>query len=458
VAVVKRSSFLAAAGAAVAPLAAGLAVPALAQRKPDVALTIGLITGEIAPGHTIRTICYNGSIPGPLIRVREGAQVSIDVSNELCGIDEIVHWHGLHVPAIADGAMEEGGPMIMAGGKHTYTFVAKPAGTRWYHTHTMAKTDLNRSLYTGEFGFFFIEPKSDPGRYDQEVFIALRQWEPSWVILQDLRRGPPPDNGLEVNYMSASFNGRALGYGDPVRVRRGQHVLFRLLNANATMDASIALPGHRFTVLAFDGNPVPTPRTLDVLYLAPGERIDAVVEMNNPGIWIFGATQNAMRTMGMGTIVEYAGASGEPVWQAPPVIPWDYTLFARPPHVGEPDGIFHLTFDKIPGGRGGYNRWTINGKSWPDVDPLVVQRGKRYRIVMDNKSGDMHPIHLHRHSFEVTNWTGKPTSGLIKDVVALPGRKSAEIEFVAENPGPSLFHCHMQDHQDFGFMMLVQYA
>jgi FtsP/CotA-like multicopper oxidase with cupredoxin domain len=77
---------------------------------------------------------------------------------------------------------------------------------------------------------------------------------------------------------------------------------------------------------------------------------------------------------------------------------------------------------------------------------------------MRNDSGDMHPIHLHRHTFEVTNWTGKPLSGLMKDVLAVPGRKTAEIDFVADNPGPALLHCHMQDHQDFGFMTIVRYA
>lgn len=146
------------------------------------------------------------------------------------------------------------------------------------------------------------------------------------------------------------------------------------------------------------------------------------------------------------------------MWQAAPASPWDYTIFARAPVAREVDGVFHLTFDKIAGGRGGYNRWTINGKSWPDFDPLVVRRGKRYRIVTGNKSGDTHPIHLHRHSFEVTNRTGKATSGLIKDVLAPLRRTTAEIEFIAGNPGPSLFHCHMQDHQDFGFMTLVKYA
>lgn len=451
-----RRAFLA---LAAAPLA-GIALPALAQRKPDYSLTIGNAILDIAPGgHIMNTLAYNGTIPGPLIRVREGQQVTIEVKNTMCGMGDIVHWHGLHVPVAVDGAREEGDRMLMGGQTASYTFVAQPAGTRWYHTHAMARTDLMRSLYTGQFGFFYIEPKDEPGRFDQEQFIALRHWEPSWVVLQDLRHGPPADNGLEVGYMSASFNARALAFGDPIKVKRGQRVMFRLLNASATMDATVALSGHRFTVLTMDGNPVPVPQTLDALYLAPGERIDALVTMDNPGVWVFGSTQDAMRKMGMGAIVEYAGAGGEPVWQPPAKIPpWDYTIFARPPLARDVEDTFQLVFDKIAGGRYGYNRWTVNGKSWPDTDPLVVQAGKRYRLALVNASGDMHGIHLHRHTFEVTNWVDKPTSGLMKDVLALPGRKTATIEFVANNPGASLMHCHMQDHQDFGFMWLVKYA
>ncbi len=452
-----RRRFLAGAAAVGVPLATAGALPA--SGRPDVRLSIGIVALELAPGIVVRTIGYNGTVPGPPIRVREGARITIDVTNELCGIDDIVHWHGLMVPASVDGAMEEGSPMLAFNRKQTVSFVARPAGTRWYHSHALAKTDLGRSLYSGQFGFFIVEPQSDPARYDREAFVALHAWQPRWVSLQDLRRGPPADNGLEVAYGAASVNGRALGAGDPIRVRAGERVLFRMLNAGATMDQSLALPGHRFTVIALDGNAVPAPQTVDVVYLAPGERVDAIVEMNRPGVWVLGAVQNDMRMMGMGTVVEYAGASGEPVWQPPPVSsPWDYTVFGTPPVAREPDGTFALTFEKIAGGRGGYNHWTINGKSWPNADPLRVQHGKRYRITMNNTSGDMHPIHLHRHRFELTNWAGKPTAGVRKDVVAVPGRKTAEIEFVADNPGRSLFHCHMQDHQDYGFMTLLEYV
>jgi FtsP/CotA-like multicopper oxidase with cupredoxin domain len=165
-----------------------------------------------------------------------------------------------------------------------------------------------------------------------------------------------------------------------------------------------------------------------------------------------------MREMGMGVVVEYAGQRGAPQWSKPQSSNWDYTVFGTNAPVPEPDHRFNLVFEKIPGGHGGFNRWTINGKSWPDVDPLLVKAGQRYRITMENKSGDDHPIHLHRHTFELTRIGGKTTSGIRKDTVNLQRRQSVEIDFVADDPGLTLYHCHMQLHMDFGFMALMKYA
>jgi FtsP/CotA-like multicopper oxidase with cupredoxin domain len=177
----------------------------------------------------------------------------------------------------------------------------------------MAMTDLTRSTYSGEFGFLIIEPAAgEPGRYDREVLLAARRWEGSWVSMQDMRKGPPPDNGLEVMYHSATLGERMLGHDEPMRVHQGERVLFRLLNASATMDVSLALSGHRFTVVALDGNPVPTPATVDVLKLDVAERADVIVEMNNPGIWVFGSTDDEDRNMGMGVVIEYENRQGEP--------------------------------------------------------------------------------------------------------------------------------------------------
>jgi FtsP/CotA-like multicopper oxidase with cupredoxin domain len=198
--------------------------------------------------------------------------------------------------------VEEGTPTVPRGGARRYTFTPKPAGTRWYHSHNVAGKDLSRSTYSGMFGFLIVEPVSNPARYDQEVLLAAHHWEGSWVSMQDLRKGPPADNGLEVMYASASFNDRMLGHGEPVRVRQGQRVLFRLLNASATENIRLALPGHRFTVLALDGNHVPTPQTVDVLSLAVAERADVVVEMNRPGVWILGEVDDDARKAGLGQL------------------------------------------------------------------------------------------------------------------------------------------------------------
>jgi FtsP/CotA-like multicopper oxidase with cupredoxin domain len=425
----------------------------------DHTIRIAPISLEIGPNKIIKTTGYNDTVPGPLLRLKEGTPVAIKVVND-SGYSNLVHWHGLMIPSIQDGSMEEGSPIIPPGESLLYSFTPKPSGTRWYHSHAMAMTDLTRSTYSGEFGFLIVDPAAgDPGRYDREVTLAARRWEGSWVSMQDMRKGPPADNGLEIMYGAATLGDRMLGHGEPIRVRQGERVLFRMLNASATMAVSLALSGHRFTVIALDGNPVPTPTSVTTLKLDAAERADVIVEMNNPGIWVFGSTDFSDRRMGMGVVVEYADRSGDPVWSPAITSPWDYTAFGRNEQATAPDETINLKFEKVPGGRGGYNRWNINGKSWPDTNPLfTVQRGKRYRLAMTNNSGDEHPVHLHRHSFEVTKIGDKTTSGLMKDTISMSRFSTAEIDFVADNPGDSFFHCHHQDHMDEGFAGLVTYA
>src|SRR4051794_7253049 len=180
--------------------------------------------------------------------------------------------------------------------------------------------------------------------------------------------------------------------------------------------------------------------------------------MNRPGVWVMGSIKEEDRKMGLGTVIEYANQRGEPQWQDPPNTAWDYTVFGMDRYVPEPDQRLELLFEKVPGGRGGYNRWTLNGSSWPETRQLLTTEvGKRYRLIMTNKSGDNHPVHLHRHTFEVTKVGDKKTAGLMKDTINMTRFSSVEIDFIADDPGPSLLHCHHQDHQDEGFMGLVMY-
>lgn len=429
-----------------------------APTKLDHTIRIAPVSLELAPGKIIKTTGYNGQVPGPVLRLAEGKAVNIKVIND-AGYDDLIHWHGLFLPSVQDGATEEGSAMIPAGQSLIYSFTPRPAGTRWYHSHAMAMTNLARSTYSGEFGFLIVEPARDPGRYDREILLAARRWEGEWVSMQDIRKGPPPNNGLEVMYRSATLGQRMLGHDEPIRVRQGERILFRLLNASATMDVALALPGHRFTVVALDGNAVPNPAAVDVLRLDAAERADVIVEMNNPGVWVFGSASDADRNMGMGVVIEYQNRKGEPQWTPVAKPDWAYQKFARPTGAVAPDETVSLTFEKIPGGHGGYNRWTINGKSWPKTNPLfTVREGKRYRLVMYNNSGDTHPVHMHRHSFEVTKVANSLISGIVKDTISMPRYSTAQIDFVANNPGPTFFHCHHQDHMDEGFAGLITYA
>ncbi len=130
--------------------------PKATERAADFTLRIAPMMVELAPQVVISTIGYNNKVPGPLLRMREGQPVTVDVVNDT-DVPEYVHWHGLFVPSEVDGAEEEGTPPVPPHGRRRYQFVAKPAGSRWYHSHTAAMMDLHRGSYTGQFGFLMID-------------------------------------------------------------------------------------------------------------------------------------------------------------------------------------------------------------------------------------------------------------------------------------------------------------
>lgn len=417
---------------------------------------------ELAPGVKINTFAYNAQAPGPTIRTKETERLRFHITNRL-GFKDIVHWHGLHIPPEVDGAEEEGTPPVLAGETRTYEFVPRPTGAHWYHTHFMSHTELDRGGYSAQFGFIIIEDPEDPGDYDQEVLLALHHWEPEWVSADRFSPTLTTDDGWEVVYKYAAFNGRMFGHDDPVRVRPGQRVLFRLLNASATDPAMLSLPGHSFEVRSLDGVRLLKPVKSDVVLLGPGERADAVVEMNNPGVWQLSTVRQSDREMGLGALIEYEDATGPAVWIDPPDTnpqsAWDYLAFGRDFDPGpEPDEVIRLTVEKDTGGCGdGFNRWTFNGLAWPFHPTIKLREGKRYRLVLDNQTPHVHPLHLHRHTFELKRYKDRRMSGVFKDTVNVPPSSVVEADFTANNPGKTLFHCHQLKHQDFGLMALFDY-
>ena len=439
--------------------------------KTDFTLEIAPITVELAPNRIISTIGYNGISPGPRLRMKEGVPVTVNVINKT-DVPEYVHFHGLLIPADVDGSEEEGTPVVPPQGKRSYKFTPTPAGTRWYHTHTMSMDDLHRGSFTGQFGFLIVEGATNPGRYDQEHYLALRDWEPYFsnqaMDNDDLDpAGAQPEKpavldtrqpGLEVQADIYSMNDKALGAGEPIRVKPGDRVLFHFLNASAIEMRHLALPGHKFNVIALDGNPVPVPAAVDVLMLGPGERIDAWVEMSQPGVWILGAPEDPVREGGLGIVVEYAGQRRTPQWTPPPKSAWDYTLFGKPPSGPAPTEKLDMVFEKVPRGAGKFNSFTVNGKPYPHEQEFMLKQGTRYRLTFHNRTDDAHPMHLHRHQLEIVEIYGKATSGVIKDTVVVPTYGRASVDFTADQPGPTLFHCHIQHHMDYGFKALLRYS
>jgi FtsP/CotA-like multicopper oxidase with cupredoxin domain len=454
------------------------------QGRADYSIRIGTGLIELAPDRIVSTTTYNGQFPGPLLRFAEGQRVTVDLRNDT-DTPEQLHWHGQAVPVSVDGAAEEGTPFIPAHGVRRIAFAPAPAGFRFYHTHLRAGPDLARGQYDGQVGPVYIEPKQHPGAYDREVFLVLKEFEPvlsrggdmamdvlapgtrvkaledtgNAAMQASLSKGMP--HGYEVGYRLFSINGRMLGHGEPIRVKTGERVLFHVLNGSATETRSLAVPGHHFQVVALDGNTLPAPVSVPVLWIGTGERISATVEMNHPGVWVMGDLADDDRRRGMGIVVEYARRTGRPLWLAPKPFRWDYTRFGTSAAPASPDETLEMVFAKVNAAIDGFNSWTINGVAF-SMDKVAamfrLHRGRRYRLHMRNASDDIHPVHLHRHSFELTRVAGKATAGVVKDVVMLGGYQEMDVDFTADNPGLTLFHCHQQLHMDYGFMALFDYV
>ena len=422
----------------------------------DYTLRIETSPVEIAPKRIISITTYNGQFPGPLLRFKEGQQVTVDVFNDT-DTPEQLHWHGQKIPTDVDGAAEEGTPFIPAHGKRRIVFTPRP-GWLALLSHSQPRRRKSRGwtvqrtsgagVHRAETGTGQIRPRSlscpkgirahvQSRRRHGHGFLSpptrvksLEQAGES-AMKASLAKGMP--HGYEVGYGSFTINGRMLGHGEPIRVKQGERVLFHILNGSATEIRSLALPGHTFQVVALDGNPVPTPAQVPVLWLGTAERISAIVEMNHPGVWIMGDLADDDRRHGMGIVVEYAGRGGQPKWIAPAPFHWDYARFAKAGATApSPDETIEMIFAKQNAAEEGFNRWTINGEAFPMSDEMIpasfhLKQGKRYRMRMRNASDDIHPIHLHRHSFELTSVAGKPTAGIMKDVVMLGGYQEVEV-------------------------------
>ena len=251
--------------------------------SPDVQLEIDSLLHEVAPGFVYSTTGYNRQVPAPVLRLHQGVPVTVEIANHTA-LDEYVHWHGLEVPASIDGTMEERSLAVPAGAQIHYKLTPHQAGVRWIHSHVMSDGKLERGVYGGQYGIVYIEPRADPGAYDREFFLAAHEWgaEMRWIQQSGEQEedeadagagGLPTSGSWEVQYDIGSINGKALGAGEPLRVREGERVLFHILNASATVTQNFALPGHCFEIAALDGNTFPGGGSLGIRSRRTDQRI-----------------------------------------------------------------------------------------------------------------------------------------------------------------------------------------
>ena len=272
-------------------------------------LTAEEIDWEIMPGTTVRAWTYNGQMPGPEIRVREGDLIRITLRNEL-PVGTTIHWHGVNLPPEMDGPVGLNQAAVEPGEEFVYEFVATPAGTRWYHSHA----DPTAQIALGLYGSLIVEPREPKRTYDRDYTYILNEWD--LELTPDVATGKAPRGvrdqilrGGELGTDLFLMNGHAHESIPPIKLAEGERVLIRLTNAG-NLPHAIHTHGHSFKIVATDGNDVPEGMELtkDTILIGPGERYDLELVGDNPGVWMFHCHMENHAANGMMSLIQYDGA------------------------------------------------------------------------------------------------------------------------------------------------------
>ena len=490
----------AAAGCAPSRTNGAAAAPPSRRADVEVMLTAQETEWELAPGKVIKAWTYNGTVPGEAIRVHEGDRVRVILKNELPE-PTTIHWHGVDVPTKMDGVPDISQPAVQPGKTFVYEFEARPAGTRWYHTHFNSAQQQDLGLSAP----FIIEPLTAGAPTGQEYTLLLDDWvttptpsneSPEDGAMMDgggmmggmmggrgMMGGDSSDGddmmggmmgggmmqGMMGNdgpaYDTFTINGKAFPATEPLKVKRGERVRLRLINASNMQTFTLRLAGHGLQVTHTDGNPLQTPVEVDVLSIAPAERYDVTFVADNPGKWPLYALDAAHVEGGLKTLVVYEGSELAAEAEIPGTEGrlrlWSYGLGQGVevlPSARGREQSFELLLSGGPMMSADPNVWTINGKVYPDTDLLSIQRDQPVFVQLFNMSMHAHPFHLHGQSFRVLSVNGQGLAApLIKDTVDVPAMMgTVELEFVAFNPGDWLFHCHKPLHMEGGMVTLVK--
>nr|WP_283638663.1 multicopper oxidase family protein [Marinovum algicola] len=422
-----RRNLLAGLGAACLPW------PALAARQ-SVVLRPAALSTRIA-GRRLDMLGFNGTIPGPEIRVRQGDQVDIRLEN---GLDDgaLVHWHGLRVPNRMDGVNVLTQDVVIPGRSHDYRFTLPDAGTYWYHSHYLSYDQVSRGL----FGAFVVEER-DPPEVDHDITVQL------FDMMID-EEGRYDDSFDPAQFATAGKIGNvATAFVSRDSIRQGDRLRLRCINPSIDRIYELRLSGVAGNIVALDGMPLPAPRPLAPITLAPGQRCDVIADVTGPVRLTdtYGGTSVTLGEIAM-------EGSRTPRRSAIPGLPANAMPAPGPVHA-------HVDL-VMQGGAGGedhdgFGTWALNDVSGLPRRPLVdVRRGATVRMTLRNATAFPHVMHLHGHHFHELDAEG--ASGAYRDSTLVGAGAARDILCVLDNPGSWMLHCHMLSHQTDGMATWVR--
>lgn len=442
-------------------MGAGVALPAqtLSAATP-VTLTARPGMARLAPSDMPQTAIwgYDGAVPGPTIRVRQGERVRVAFQNQLAQ-PTTIHWHGIRIDNAMDGVPDLTQKLVAPGEDFLYDFVAPDAGTYWYHPHNRTWEQLARGLY----GALIVE-EAQPPAVDRDLPMLLDDWrltdtaaidEASLGAMHDWAHGGRIGNWITVN-----------GDGEAVlTVQRHERLRLRLCNAANARIFELALKGLTGWVVALDGQPVPPEAVPERMTLGPAQRADLIVDVT--------ADEGAEAALAM---VEGEGAFAAVLFPVsgmarPAPMPAPAALTPNPVALpGDLAGAERADLVMEGGAMGGMAGATLrgrqmpirelaqNGMAWafngvagmPDAPLLRVDQGRTVRLRMVNDTAWPHAMHLHGHHFQTV--VGERATGPLRDTLLVQRGETVEVAFVADNPGNWLLHCHMVEHAAAGMM------
>jgi FtsP/CotA-like multicopper oxidase with cupredoxin domain len=407
---------------------------------------------------------YDGTVPGPELRLRQGERLRVVVENALPQ-ETTVHWHGIRLLNAMDGVPHLTQRPIPPGARFTYEFDLPDAGTFWYHPHHRSAEQVGRGLA----GALIVEER-EPIRVDRDVTWVLADWrlDRAAAITEDFGHWHDASHAGRIGN-TVTINGRV---PDRFAVRQGERIRLRLINAANARIFGLDFAEQPVQVIALDGHPV-TPHAPEDgrIVLGPGMRADLVLDIAAaPGANV--PVIDRFYPRGQYRLVAIAAAA-EPLRARTP----DWPIALAPNPLPEPDlGAARRVEVVFDGGMMGRMMmgsgmmemmrsgriWAINGVSAMGhaFEPmLTLARGESCVLAMANETAWPHPMHLHGHAFRVLARDGRPTRHREwLDTVLVAPRERVEIAFVADNPGDWMFHCHILEHQQAGMMAVIRVA